>query len=486
MITTVVGKTFLEAYNQKYQTQKTPKEFFEEVYFELFYNHSKYMQWVNNSPMVQGITSSDNNIYGREIGKAKLKNTEEVVRIKSQLAIQFGENRVLEKTDKSKDKIVFLEINDEIQRRERLAKFHEKVDTEDPDGSFVLGYPASASEEFASTSGLVSDLDIPTTVDDVYLSWIGSGLGIGVAGGFTILFDDPAITLQTFEGWKVYRKYLEDDGLDKLRGNQINTWNGQWLKYSLDEDLYREDFDFAELTNNKIFEVSSTLVEVNTVNWSELFFSLSQLYPKGELTGYVYGLGQTNKTIGFIPFYFKSGTRIIEVYKQLFGSTNTDKKKFEALFGMHIKRACELGSIGLQALRPEGLTKYMKEDKKVSFKKEDDNLNYYAYKTWLTAMISKNKEEITDYTLELAETFLAYKMQGTKNDRKTLLEKMFSISGKKKLFLPFLDEMINGFDGEDLIKLRDFRNKIHLMTNEEFEYFYILLKFDYAFVEKKS
>ncbi|MBA4850451.1 hypothetical protein [Emticicia sp. BO119] len=438
MITTVVGKTFLEAYNIKYQVNKSPKEFFEEVYFELFYNHPKYMQWVTNSPFVQM------------------------------------------KTGQKPERLTYSE------RIEKLENLFEKAENSEPDASFALGFPASELKEYASTSGLVSDLLIPATPDDIYLSWIGSGLGVGVAGGFSILFDDAEITLQTFEGWKIYRKYLEDDGLDKLRGNQINTWNGQWLKYSLDTDEFREDFDFTELTNQKIFDVSSTMVEVNTVNWSELFFSLSQLYPQGELTGYVYGFGQTNKTIGFIPFYLKSGTRIIDIYRQLFGELNTDKDRFEALFGMHIKRACELGSIGLQALRPEGLVKYMKEDKPISLKKEEDTFNYYAYKTWLKAMLSKNKEEITDYTLELAETFLAYRNQGSKNDRKTLLEKMFSVK-TKKAFLPYLAEMIDGFEKEeDRVKLREFRNETHLMSNEEFEYFHILLKFDYAFVEKNN
>ncbi|PLK45905.1 hypothetical protein [Emticicia sp. TH156] len=438
MITTVVGKTFLEAYNAKYEVNKSPKEFFEEVYFELFYNHAKYMQWVTNSPFVQ---------------------------------MKTGQKP---------------ELLTHTERIEKLENLFEKVENSEPDASFALGFPASELKEYASTSGLVSDLVIPTTPDDIYLSWIGSGLGIGVAGGFSILYNDAKITLQTFEGWKIYRKYLEDDGLDKLRGNQINTWNGQWLKYSLDKDEYREDFDFTELTNQKIFAVSETLAEVNTVNWSELFFSLSQLYPQGELTGYVYGFGQTNKTIGFIPFYLKSGSRIIDIYRQLFGELNTDKKRFEALFGMHIKRACELGSIGLQALRPEGLVKYMKEDKTISLKKEEDTFNYYAYKTWLIAMISKNKDEITDYTLELAETFLEYRNRGSKNDRKTLLEKLFSTK-TKKAFLTNLTEMIEGFEKEeDRLKLRNFRNETHLMTNEEFEYFHILLKFDYTFVEKNN
>ncbi len=438
MITTVVGKTFLEAYNQKYQTQKTPKEFFEEVYFELFYNHSKYMQWVTNSPFVQM------------------------------------------KTGQKPETLTYTE------RKEKLENLFEKVENNEPDASFAIGFPASESKEYASTSGLVSDLIIPTTVDDVYLSWIGSGLGIGVAGGFTILFDDPAITLQTFEGWKVYRKYLKDDGLDKLRGNQINTWNGQWLRYSLDDDLFREDFDFAELTNNKIFEVSSTLVEVNTVNWSELFFSLSQLYPKRELTGYVYGLGQTNKTIGFIPFYLKSGTRLIDIYRQLFGVKNTDKTKFEALFGMHIKRACELGSIGLQALRPDGITKYMVDDKNISFKKEEDTFNYYAYKTWLIAMLSKNKEEITDYTLELAETILRYRNGSKGMERPTLINKELFASKTKRGFIDALTAMIKDLDSSDLETIKNLKDEVHLMTNEEFGYFCTLLKFDYAFLEKKS
>ena len=53
MITAVVGRTFLNAYNHKYHKQLTPKEFFVEEYFELFFNHQKYMQWVTNSPFVQ-------------------------------------------------------------------------------------------------------------------------------------------------------------------------------------------------------------------------------------------------------------------------------------------------------------------------------------------------------------------------------------------------------------------------------------------------
>lgn len=217
MITALVGRTFLEAYNRKYKGDLSPRIFFEKHYWELFYNHSKYMQWVTNSPFVQ---------------------------MKSG---QIPESLSAE------------------ERIEKLANLHEKVGNEVPDASFALGFPASETKEYASTSGLVSDIVIPVCSDDIYLSWIGSGLGITVAGGYSILFNDAAITLQTFEGWKVYRRYLSDPALDKFRGNQINTWNGQWLTYSLG-NRYREDFDFSELSNQKIFESDKSLIEVNTVN----------------------------------------------------------------------------------------------------------------------------------------------------------------------------------------------------------------------------
>ena len=438
MITTVVGRTFLDAYNTKYNKQLTPKEFFVEEYFELFYNHPKYMQWVTNSPFVQ---------------------------------MKKGQKVHLLTTD---------------ERLAKLEALHDKVSNETADASFALGFPASETKEFASTSGLVSDIVIPANEDEIYLSWIGSGLGIGVAGGYTLLFDDAEITLQTYEGWKVYRKYLNNVTLEKLRGNQIGTWNGQWLSYSLSDD-FDDQFDFSILTDEKIFSISSEKIEVNTVNWSKLFFSLSQLYPEALLTAYVYGFGQTNKTIGFIPFQLKSGSNLKKIYKKLVGSDSTiPKKDFESLFGMHIKRACELGSIGLQTLRPEGLVKYMNENKNLNFKKEDDNINYYVFKTWLIAMLSKNKEEITEYTLELAKVILKYRNSGTKNDRKNLVEKELFASASKKKFIEHLTTMLKDLESEDLMVIKNFKDEIHLMTNEEFGYFSTLLKFDYAFLEKQS
>lgn len=377
------------------------------------------------------------------------------------------------------------------ERIEKLENLYAKVEEESADASFAIGYPAAESKSFASTSGLVSDITIETEEDDVYLSWIGGGLGIGIAGGFNLLINDPEITLVTFEGWKYYRKYLNDLTLEKLRGNQINSWNGQWLTYKLGKNFI-DDFDFADLEQKKIFKIDDKLTEVNTVNWANLFFSLSNQYPNKTLNAYIYSFGQTNKTIGFIPIYLKAGERLKDVFKQLY---KTDApfatKDFQSLYGMHIKRACELGNIGLQALKPDGLKKYMEGGKNLSFSKNKDKrkqqiLIYQSYKTWLIAMASKNKEQITDYTLELANLILRYRGNAKGTTGKNLIEKELFGAKSKRNFINALTEMIPITEGVDLETLKKLKDEVHLMTNEEFGYFSTLLKFDYAFVEKQS
>ncbi|UIR57327.1 hypothetical protein LZQ00_05795 [Sphingobacterium sp. SRCM116780] len=438
MITTLIGKTFLNAYNEKYNRNYSAKEFFENEYFELFFNHQKYMQWITNSPFVQ-----------MKAGQKPEKLSAE-------------------------------------DREEKLQNLFSKVKSEIPDASFAIGYPASESKEFASTSGLVSDIKITIEKEDIYYSWIGSGLGIGVAGGYSLLINDAKVLLTTYDGWKFYRKYLSEPTLNKLRGNQVNSWNGQWLTYKLGKK-FDESFSFSTLEMEGIFKIDNSLIEVNTVSWSNLFFSLSNLYPEKVLNSYIYSFGQTNKTVGFIPIYLKAGKRLIDVFKKLFYTDLPfNNKNFQTLFGMHIKRACELGNIGLHALQPDNIKKYIRDDRNISFKNEEDNLIYQSYKTWLIAMLSKNKEEITDYTIDLAKLIQRYRAGATGTNRMNLIKNDLLGSKSKKGFIDALTEMVNGVDSIDLETLKHLKDEVHLMTNEEFGYFNTLLKFDYAFVEKQS
>jgi len=463
MISINVGRVFLKAYNKKNNQSYSSKEFFEKIFFELFFNHPKYMIWPTNSPFVQM----------KKGQKPHLLSAEE--------------------------------------RREKLNDFLIKAKTETPDSSFAIGFPASELKEFATTSGLVSDLEISADESDIYYSWIGSGLGIGVSGGVCIFFSEPDILLKIFEGWSVYRKFLNDETLKKFAPNKINSWNGQWLNYVYDKK-YKDNFDFVSLDNQRIFKhEKSGAILIETIRWSKLFFNISRKFPDKTLMGYVYSLGQTNKTFGFFPFHFKQAQTIIHFYKLLFGENKAirDRAAYENLYGAHIKRACELGSIGLHALQPAGLKKYFKEGKKPDFKKSNvapkkgegeneyrirsenaslkDNekvILFRTYKTWLVAMITKNKEEMVDYTRDVAVALHSYRAKATRNVAKNLIENELLVAKSKKKFIDALVEIVKDADKDHLETYKELKNRVHLMTSEDFGYFVVLLRFDYVYEER--
>jgi len=468
MIATKIGKTFLKAYNQKYDKEYSAKDFFVEVYWELFYNHSKYMQWVTNSPFVQ---------------------------------MKKGQKPYLLTED---------------ERKEKLENLNYKIEVGLRDASIVIGYPASEEKEFATTSGLVTDIDLNISAEDVYYSWIGGSLGIGVAGGLSILFDYPDILLATFEGWNKYRKFLNDQSIEKLAGNKIISWNGQWLNFYFSDD-YFDNPNFSELSDQKFFSEGKGngkgRIVIETVKWSKLFFNLSRKLTHKTLTGYVYSLGQTNKTIGFIPFKFSDAQNISQVYKKLFGEFDAieQQKDYENLMGIHIKRACELGSIGFQALEPKDLRKYFNNDKNIRFtqstkmkkneseedfvfrerkvkkKQYEELITFRTYKTWLITMITKNKEEVLDYTSEIAKKLSEFRASNKKGSTKygNIVNELFK-SSNKKLFLSNLTEILKLEKDENIEYIKELRDRIHLMNNEDFGYFVTLLKFDYAFQQKEN
>lgn len=460
MIAATIGRTFLDAWNNKYKKEYSAKEFFEKEYFQLFFDHPKYLLWAQNSPFVQ---------------------------------MKKGQKPELLTHD---------------DRLEKLDDLYAKIDSGFRDASIAIGYPASEEKEFATTSGLVTDLELQPDSTEVYLSWIGGGLGIGVAGGYSIFFDHPQILLILYDGWKVYRRLLNDSTLDKLAGNKINSWNGQWLNFTFSID-YEENPDFGLLSDCNFFKQTEKEIVINTIFWTKLYFNLSEKLGDKTVTAYVYSLGQTNKTIGFIPFRFQQGRSILSIYKKLFGENDalTQKKDYENLFGLHIKRACELGTVGLQALEPKGLRDFFDKGKMPDYssskeagnldvlgehrskanQKEYENLiSFRTYKTWLLAMITKNKQEDLHYSEEVAKAFKQYRADAKKRDRANLIENELLQAKTKKQFLDGLATLIKDVDPELSEFFKILRDKVHLMTAEDFGYFVVLLKFDYAYQEKKS
>ncbi|HPM09855.1 MAG TPA: hypothetical protein PK941_05345 [Paludibacter sp.] len=463
MIAATIGRTFLDVWNSKFQKEYSAKEFFEKEFFPLFLDHPKYLLWVQNSPFVQ-----------------------------------------MKKGQKP-------ELLTHEERLEKLNDLHAKIDSGLRDASIAIGFPASEEKEFATTSGLVTDLALQSDADEVYLSWIGGGLGIGVAGGYSIFFNHPQILLTLYEGWKVYRKLLNDPTLDKLAGNKINSWNGQWLNFSFSID-YEENPDFGHLTNCKFFKQDEKEIVIETIFWAKFYFNLSEKLRDETVTAYVYSIGQTNKTMGFIPFRFQQGRSILSIYKILFGENDalTQKKDYENLYGIHIKRACELGAVGLQALEPKGLREffdkakmpdyssvkiapkngeapevYEERQKKASQKEYENLISYRTYKTWLLAMITKNKQEDLHYSEEVSKALVAYRNADKKlsTGRKNKLENLLSAKTKKN-FLEVLTELVKDFDADNSALLKELETKVYLMTSEDFGYFIVLLKFDYAYQGK--
>jgi len=262
-----------------------------------------------------------------------------------------------------------------------------------------------------------------------------------------------------------------------------------------------------------MFNQDEERIKVNTLFWAKLYFNLCKKLSKETVTAYVYSLGQTNKTMGFIPFSFQQGSYILNIYKTLFGESDAlvQGRDYENLFGIHIKRACELGAIGLQALEPRGLRDFFNKSKmpnysskKVAQKKGETNdvfeerrkkaskddynnlISFRTYKTWLLAMITKNKQEDLHYSEEVAKALKKYRAGAKKTDRANLIQKVLLQAKTKKQFLDGLETLINDVDPELLDMFKALRNKVYLMTTEDFGYFVVLLKFDYAYQERNS
>ena len=160
MYTAYIGRRLIDLLNARNQTQQTVAEFFQGEYFSLFFDDERFLQHVNNSKFDQAY---------KQKGKSPLTPS---------------------------------------LRADVLAAQQTRIESDVPDGSFFLG--GAAAESSAGTSGQVTDLALPITPDEVYASWIGAALGVGISGGLNILIDDDAVLLTLYDGWKQYRNYLRE------------------------------------------------------------------------------------------------------------------------------------------------------------------------------------------------------------------------------------------------------------------------------------
>ena len=439
MYATTIGYTFLKAYNNKFQTNYTGRTFFEEVFVPLFFDHPKYMMTAGNSPL---------------------------------------ENPKLSWEDMIKGKKPFETAE---RRKERIDKMINKIESEKADASIAIGY--GVVDAAAATTGQITNIDFPDNKEDIYCSWIGAGLGVGITGGLTILFNNEALLLDIYEGWKCYRQYLEEYPL--MKGNQINTWNGRWLVHR-----YQPDFDETDPTAgfNPLEPINGGLLGLQTISWVEVLLKIARRFPANNLVGYLYSIGQTNTTIGFIPFKLQDIIRPDQLYEKIFGKLDyqKDAPKVSKLYGTAIglRAACQAGAIGIPAMEPKGLKAFFpttKGVKNIPHKEgdEEQRITYYTYLIWILAML--NNEDLWEKSREIAQMLHTYVLGDKKSNmtRRNQVNKILE-TNSRMIFLNELQQIIPQIP--DIKFAEDIGKLIHSMPVDNIPYFLTLVRFNYAIV----
>jgi hypothetical protein len=426
MYTALIGKKLISIVNEKEKSCLTAKEFFEQKYHPLFFDHPKYLQWVINSPFVHSYKSA--------------------------------------------------KPPDKAEREEMLKRFYEKVSSQLPDASIAIGFPAE--NVTATTSGQVTTLEIPFSEEDIYASWIGAGLGIGIAGGLTFLIDNEELLYAAYQGWERYRRLVNET--PNARGNQIETWNGHWITHYLNSrNPFREHF--------MPFSTKDGVAEISTQSWIRVMFALSRKFPEEKLLAYIYSLGQTNKTIGFIQFNLPEVKREIDIYLSLFNtSKDIGYKVIDEVYNTSyaFMHAAQAGVIGLREIEPKGLYEYMPgKGKKVQFPKLSDNedsiINYNIYISWVIAMI--NDKKLLTVADEAAAVLIEYEGKASRGrtGKSQNVNKLFE-SFSRKTFIENLIAIMQD-DGSSLGFFNDLVSAIDAMPVDKFSYFITLMKFKYTY-----
>jgi hypothetical protein len=436
MIAANIGRIFLDAYNEKYKCNYSAKDFFVEKYYDIFYNHNKYLMSAGNSPLENPKISWD-----------KMRS--------GQIPYETIE-----------------------KRNDRFTKTIQKIENEAADASIAIGFPSL--DLTATTSGQITNINLPLNKEDVFLSWIGSGFGIGVQSGLSLLFSNKQILLDLYEGWQLYREFLNNT--PNLRGNQINTWNGQWIAHRYNEKTYDDSDPTASFL--PFGSMKDGGLEATTQSWTNVLIGISRNYPKTTLTAYVYSLGQTNITVGFVPFDLPRIRQPYELYSKYFGTTKIEQ--VEQLFGtaLGFTKACQMGAIGVNALEPKGFRESLEKGVIPKYNEidEEKTINFKTYQIWLLAML--NNEQLWEKAQQIAKTLNNHSISDT-NAKKVKSQEVTNLlaSVNKKQFIDGLTTIVKG--SQDIGQLAEIAELINVMPIDNVPYFLTLIRFQYAVENKK-
>lgn len=359
-----------------------------------------------------------------------------------------------------------------MKEKKKLDNFIEKINSGFADASIAIGYPASEEKEFATTSGQVSNLSFPISKEDIYCSWFGSALGVGVQGGISILFHSVDILLDVYEGWKYYRKAV--DSIDKLPGNKIMTWNGQWLAHRYSRFFEETD----NMSGFNPYTIKNDEFSIDTVSWTRILIGIAKKCSNKQMMGYVYSYGQTNTTIGFIPFDLSQIASPVELYQRFFGMESGHKA--EKLWGTAIGfiKACQQGVIGLRAMEPKGLRDYIEKGKVPKLSdKEEQIISFNVYQSWIMAML--NNQDLWDKAQEFAYELYKYSLSGNRAKTVNMNKvKMVLEANNKMNFMKSMVDIVGDVEGLD--KMKEMASVVNTMPADNVPYFLTLVRFHYA------
>ncbi|SDM51683.1 hypothetical protein SAMN05421823_1155 [Catalinimonas alkaloidigena] len=444
MYTAHIGRRLLTLYNEHRREGPplTPRQFFDDVFFPLVFNHERYLMLANNSKFDQAAKQ-----------QKKRPLTEEV-------------------------------------RREALLLFHTDVARlDEPQGHLYLGGSARGVE--AATSSQITSVCIPVDADEIYLTWMGAAAGVGVKGGMSMLIDHDAVLLALLEGWKQYRSKME--ALPTLKPYQIDTWNGWWL-------IHRFDEEFDETDPLRDFPLGASGEPVakdgkhaySTPPWIRVVFALTSLPDARDLISYVYSFGQTNTTVGFIPLKLPEVGRLPLLYERLFGAhQGRDRRSLKRLYDTELgfTTACQQGAIGLRAIEPKDLRKHMPSRfNGITLpkhpKKESDQITHDIYITWIIAMLNNNEDLLkqTEQTAEALHQFTQQAKRG-KQTHKTMVEEALKANGRRQ-FVEALTPILEEEDGTHKELFNRLVHEVVTMPESNVPLFLTLLRFKFVYVSK--
>lgn len=441
MYTSYIGKKFLKLYNQKKQTALSAKAFFDEVFFPVFFNDEQHLMHVGNSPFFQKPTAK---------------------------ALAGGQS----KSELQKQKLV------------------EDISREPPNMAIFVGYAAKDIQ--GTTSGQLTSMNFGIDIEEMYASWLGQSLAIGVNGGFVMLIPDDAILWTLYEGWQLYRDHLTQTS--SLKDKQIETWNGHWLCHAFGRDYNPDDilygFEFK-------LEMLMGKLSIPTKDWVQVLFSLSRKYPNRTLTAYAYNLSQTNTTLGFINLYLPEVRNFFDVYAKIIPTIETEDvtdSQLEKLYktALNFRSACLFGQIGLRAIEPYNLRQFMPRPigsgNDYRFTDNESYLFFQIYKTWIIAMIS-NKEELDKLASRIAKTLLEFENQSDKSSRgKTEYSRLTEEVRSAKTLRDFIEKLAEVMDkNSDAAEVfKEAKNFVLRLPSDLFPLFITLVRFEFIYLKTQK